>query len=595
MSYTAPVKDIRFTLEHVIGLSGIADLEGFEDASPDLVEAVLEESARFTADVLAPLNHVGDKQGCSLADGVVTTPDGWKEAYAQFIDNGWGSLSFPPEFGGQGLPLCVAAAVQEMWHSANMSFGLCPLLTQGAVDAIVHHGSEAQKATWLPALVEGRWSGTMNLTEPQAGSDLAAVRTRAEPQEDGTYLVSGQKIYITYGEHDLTENIVHLVLARLPDAVPGVKGISLFIVPKVLVNEDGSLGARNDVTCLSLEHKLGIHASPTCVMSYGDAGGATGYLIGEAGRGLVYMFTMMNQARHAVGVEGYGIAERAYQQAVHYARDRRQGHTLLGEGDDDHAIINHPDIRRILMTMRSGIEAMRALGLECAAALDRGARHPDAGERERQRRRGELLTPLVKGWSTEFGVELCSLGVQVHGGMGFIEETGAAQFLRDARITPIYEGTTAIQANDLIGRKTLRDGGEAMRDLLADIRATLDELDGADHLDLKATAKRLRPALAAADGTFDWLLRQNDPTLPSAGSVEWLMMLGRLCGGWMIARQALAARAAQAEPDADTAWLDAKLTLARYYAERLLPLVEAGQTIVVDGAESTVALDAARF
>jgi len=595
MTYTAPVKDIRFVLEHVIGLSDIAGLEGFEDASPDLVEAVLEESAKFTADVLAPLNSVGDRQGSTLADGVVTTPDGWKEAYAQFVDNGWGSLLFPPEFGGQGLPMCVAAAVQEMWHSANMSFGLCPLLTQGAVDAIVHHGSEAQKAIWLPAMVEGRWSGTMNLTEPQAGSDLAAVRTRAEPQDDGTFLISGQKIYITYGEHDLTENIVHLVLARLPNAEPGVKGISLFIVPKFLVEQDGTIGARNDVTCVSLEHKLGIHASPTCVMSYGDAGGATGYLIGEAGRGLVYMFTMMNQARHAVGVEGYGVAERAYQQAVAYARDRKQGQTLLGRDDDDHSIINHPDIRRILMTMRSGVEAMRALGLECAAAFDRAARHPDSDERQRQRRRGELLTPLVKGWSTELGVELCSLGVQVHGGMGYIEETGAAQFLRDARIAPIYEGTTAIQANDLIGRKTARDGGEALRELLSDMQGTLDELDAADHLDLKAVAKRLRPALAATEATVDWLLRQNDPTLPAAGSVEFLMMLGRLSGGWMIARQALAARAAQSEADADTAWLDAKLTLARYYAERMLPLVESARTIITDGAESTISLDAARF
>jgi len=595
MSYTAPVKDIQFTLEHVIGLSDIAALEGFEDASPDLVEAILEESARFTADVLAPLNHIGDRQGSRLHEGEVTTPDGWAQAYAQFVENGWGSLSFPPEFGGQGLPLSVAAAVQEMWHSANMSFGLCPLLTQGAVDAIVHHGSEAQKATWLPAMVEGRWAGTMNLTEPQAGSDLAAVRTRAEPHADGAYRISGQKIYITYGEHDLTENIVHLVLARLPDAEPGVKGISLFIVPKFLVEDDGTLGARNDVTCVSLEHKLGIHASPTCVMSYGDDGGATGYLVGEAGRGLVYMFTMMNQARHAVGVEGYGIAERAYQKAVGYARDRRQGRTLLGRTEDEHAIINHPDIRRILMTMRSGIEAMRALGLECAAAFDRAARHPDADERQRQQRRGELLTPLVKGWSTEFGVELCSLGVQVHGGMGFIEETGAAQFLRDARITPIYEGTTAIQANDLIGRKTARDGGEALRALLGDIQQTLTELDKADHLDLKAVAKRLRPALAATQTTADWLLGQNDPTLPAAGAVEFLMMMGRLCGGWMIARQALAARAAQSEADADQAWLDAKLTLARYYAERMLPLVEAAQTIVVDGAKSTVALDAAQF
>ena len=599
MTYQAPVRDIAFVLNRVVGLESVAALPGFEDATPDLVEAILEESAKFTSDVLAPLNRVGDVQGSRLegegdARGVVT-PDGWKDAWNGFVEAGWAGLSFPTEYGGQGLPMCVAAAVQEMWHSANMSFGLCPLLTQGAVDAILHHGSDEQKERYLPAMVEGRWSGTMNLTEPQAGSDLAAVRTKAEPDGGGRYRITGQKIYITYGDHDLTENIVHLVLARLPDAEPGVKGISLFIVPKLHVGEDGTVGEPNDVRCVSLEHKLGIHASPTCVMSYGDGDGALGELVGEPGRGLVYMFTMMNQARHAVGVEGYGVAEAAYQKALAYARDRKQGKTLLGTSDDDQGIVNHPDIRRILMTMRSSIEAMRALGLECAAAFDRARNHPEAAERARWRRRGELLTPLVKGWSTELGVELCSLGVQVHGGMGYIEETGAAQFLRDARIAPIYEGTTAIQANDLIGRKTARDGGQGAGELARDVRATLAELDASDHLDCRAISKRLTPALEATEAATEWLLGQNDQTLPSASSVEYLMMQGRLAGGWMMARSALAALAAKAEDGADAAWLDAKLTLARYYAERTLPLVEAGRTIVVDSAESTVALPAAQL
>lgn len=594
MTYTAPVKDIAFVLNNVIGLADIAQLEGFEDASPELVDAILDESAKFTGEVLAPLNWVGDQQGSKLQAGEVTTPDGWKEAYTQFIENGWGSLSFSPEFGGQGLPMSVSAAVQEMWHSANMSFGLCPLLTQGAVDAIETHASDELKQRYLPKMVEGTWSGTMNLTEPQAGSDLAAVRTKAEPSGHH-YLISGQKIYITYGEHDLTENIIHLVLARLPDAPEGVKGISLFIVPKFMINDDSSLGDRNDVNCISIEHKLGIHASPTCVMSYGDKGGAVGYLVGKEHHGLMYMFTMMNQARHAVGVEGYGIAERAYQKAVSYARDRKQGKTMLGKDAEDQGIINHPDVRRILMTMRSTIEAMRGLGLECAAAFDHARRHSDEAVRERMQRRGELLTPLVKGWSTEMGVEICSLGVQVHGGMGFIEETGAAQYLRDARIAPIYEGTTAIQANDLIGRKTARDGGKGMDELMQDMRGTLDELNKNDHMDMKAIARRLEPAIVSAESATQWLLGQNDATLPSATSVEFLMMLGRLAGGWMIARSALAASKLKQLDDADHAYLDAKITLARYYAERMLPLVESSMTIVVEGAESTIALDTAQL
>lgn len=590
MSYAAPVKDIAFVLEHVIGIDDIAQLEGFEEATSDLVEAILEESGRFTGEVLAPLNRTGDTQGCEWQDGQVRTPEGWKQAYAQFIESGWGSLSFPVEYGGQGLPMTVSAAVQEMWHSSNMSFGLCPLLTQGAVDAIAHHASDELRQRYLPKMVEGQWTGTMNLTEPQAGSDLAAVRSTAVPEEDH-YRISGQKIFITYGEHDLSENIIHLVLARLPDAPDGVKGISLFIVPKFLVNEDGSLGERNDVRCVSIEHKLGIHGSPTCVMSYGDEGGAIGYLVGKEHHGLAYMFTMMNQARHAVGVEGYGIAERAYQQALAYARERRQGKTLLGRSEEDHMIINHPDVRRILMTMKSGIEAMRSLGLECASAFDHARRHADSTVRERMQRRGELLTPLVKGWSTELGVDLCSLGVQVHGGMGFIEETGAAQYLRDARIAPIYEGTTAIQANDLIGRKTARDGGQGMAELISDMRATLEETANAENEDLKLLARQFGSAIDAAEAANAWLLAQNDASLPAAVSVEFLMMHGYLAGGWMMARMALASQAQLQTADADTAYLVARITLSRYYCERMLPLVESSSRVIINSAQTTVALD----
>ncbi|PID63991.1 MAG: acyl-CoA dehydrogenase [Gammaproteobacteria bacterium] len=600
MSYAAPVRELSFVLNSLVGLSDIAELEGFGEASPDLVEAILEESARFNSEVLGPLNRQGDQQGSRWEDGSVITPDGWKEAYGQFIENGWGALAFPVDHGGQGLPMCVAVAVQEMWHSSNMSFGLCPMLSQAAVDAIELHGSDEQRKTYLPKLVEGVWGGTMNLTESQAGSDLAAVRTRAEPKGDH-YLITGQKIFITYGEHDLTDNIIHLLLARTPDAPPGVKGISLFIVPKFIPDANGEPGERNDLRCVSIEEKLGIHGSPTCVMSFGDDGGAVGYLVGEENNGLVYMFTMMNQARHAVGVEGYAIAERAYQHALAYATDRKQGRTLLGEEQGgDHSIVNHPDVRRMLMSMKSNVEAARALALECAAAFDRARRHPDAEVRERNQRRGELLTPLVKGWSTEMGVEMCSLGVQIHGGMGFIEETGAAQYLRDSRITPIYEGTTAIQANDLIGRKTARDGGKGAAELFDDMAKTLAALRAAGHegsaaADLAAIAARFEPALAAVRDTTDWMLAQDDARLPAAVSVEYLMQLGRLAGGWMMARQALAAVEKAGEDGADEAWFDARRVLARYYAERFLPLVESSAEVIRSSALSTVALDVAQL
>lgn len=585
MSYAAPVRDIEFMLNKVIGLDDVAALPGFEEATPDLVGAILEESAKFTGEVLAPLNRAGDEQGSVWSEDGVTTPEGWKEAYQQFCENGWGALSFEPEYGGQGLPMCVSAAVQEMWHSSNMSFGLCPLLTQGAVDALHHHASPEMKERYVGKMVEGTWTGTMNLTEPQAGTDLAAIRTKAEPEGDH-YRISGQKIYITYGEHDLSENIIHLVLARLPDAPDGVKGISLFVVPKFLVNDDGSIGDRNDVQCVSIEHKLGIHASPTCVMSYGDNDGAIGYLVGEENHGLMYMFTMMNQARHAVGVEGYAIAAGAYQKALAYAKDRKQGKTLLGKSEDDQGIVNHPDVRRLLMTMRSGVDAMRGLSLECAAAFDKAAKHPDADKRDYFQRRGELLTPLVKGWSTEFGFDLCSMGVQIHGGMGFIEETGAAQYLRDARITTIYEGTTAIQANDLIGRKTARDGGQGMQELLAEIRETIKELEKSNRAELQVIATRLGEAADALQATTEWMLKQENAALPAAGSVDFLMMGGRTVGGWLMGRLALAATAESDDPD----YSDAQITLARFFAEHELPKVPSAQQIVTEGSESTIAL-----
>jgi len=585
MSYAAPVRDIEFMLNNVVGLEDVAALPGFEDASPDLVSAILEESAKFTGEVLAPLNRVGDEQGSTWSESGVTTPDGWKEAYQQFCENGWGALAFEPEYGGQGLPLCVSTAVQEMWHSSNMSFGLCPLLTQGAVDALHHHASDELKDRYIANMVAGTWTGTMNLTEPQAGTDLAAIRTKAEPEGDH-YRISGQKIYITYGEHDLSENIIHLVLARLPDAPEGVKGISLFVVPKFLVNDDGSVGERNDVKCVSIEHKLGIHASPTCVMSYGDNDGAIGYLVGKEHHGLMYMFTMMNQARHAVGVEGYAIAAGAYQKALAYAKERKQGKTLLGKSEDDQGIINHPDVRRLLMTMRAGVDAMRGLALECAASFDKAEKHTDAGQREYFQRRGELLTPLVKGWSTEFGVHLCSMGVQVHGGMGFVEETGAAQYLRDARITTIYEGTTAIQANDLIGRKTARDGGQGMQELIGDIRKTISELEKSNRTELQTIATKLAKATDAMERTTEWMLKQENAALPASGSVDYLMMSGRTVGGWMMGRLALAATA-HAE---DTDYADAQITLARFFAEHELPKVESAEPIVVEGSESTISV-----
>jgi alkylation response protein AidB-like acyl-CoA dehydrogenase len=589
--YLAPLKDMRFVIERLGPLAEIAQLPGYEDATPDVVDAVLEEAGKLAAEVLSPLNRIGDTEGARHTGDGVRTATGWPEAYRAFVDGGWNGVGCDPAHGGQGLPKLVSTAVAEMWNSANLSFALGPMLTQGAIEAIEVHGSDAQRATYLERMVTGEWMGTMNLTEPQAGSDLSVVRTRAVPAGDH-YLISGQKIYITYGEHDLTENIIHLVLARLQDAPAGTRGLSLFIVPKFLVNADGSLGARNDVRCVSIEHKLGIHGSPTAVMAYGEQGGAVGYLIGEPNRGLEYMFTMMNNARHAVGLEGVAIGERAYQHALYYARERVQGKPVGYTGQGVPAIVEHADVRRMLMTMRATTEAMRALAYVCGAAFDRGNRETDPERRAYYQRRGDLLTPIVKGWSTETGVKLASLGVQVHGGMGFIEETGAAQYLRDARITPIYEGTTGVQAQDLVGRKTQRDGGHGARELIAEMKSVASALSACDDTRARTIGRELDAGIAALEGAVTWVLGAAalDPRLPAAGSVHYLELWGVVCGGWLLGRSALLCLQGQG-PDA--AFDAAKIETARFYALQVLPEAATLERKIVHGSEAVFGLDAA--
>ena len=595
-SYAPPISDMEFVLNELAELESVAALPGLEQATPDLVSAILEESGKLTSEILAPLNQNGDRQGSRLVDGKVQTPDGWKEAYDAFIAGGWNGLAMDPDYGGQGLPWLVATAVQEMWHASNMSFGLCPLLTQAAVEAIVTHGSEQQKQLFVPKLVAGTWAGTMNLTEPQAGSDLSAVRTKAVPEGDH-YLLSGQKIFITYGEHELTENIIQLVLARTPDAPPGVKGISLFIVPKYTLKDDGSVHERNDVRCVSLEHKLGIRGSPTAMLAYGDNGGAVGYLVGEENRGLEYMFTMMNLARLAVGIEGLAIAERAYQQARDYAKERIQGRPLGAREGDRVAILHHPDVRRMLMTMKSQVEAMRAVAYVGMAAFDKASRHPDAEEKQRQQTLVELLTPIIKGWCTELGVEIASLGVQVHGGMGFIEETGASQHLRDARITPIYEGTTGIQANDLVGRKVLGDKGRAAFALIDSMRDTVSQLTKSKD----AVAGDIREALSAglddATQSTQWLLTSHDedPRLPLAASVHYLRLLGTVVGGWQMARAALSARNKVEAGDTNAPFYEAKVVTAHFYATQIMPQTQALLRAITQGSSAALALEDEQF
>ncbi|TAJ63420.1 acyl-CoA dehydrogenase, partial [Variovorax sp.] len=524
-------------------------------------QAVLEECARFNQDVIAPLNVAGDRNPSSFKDGEVTTTAGFKEAFAQYVSGGWQGLQHPADFGGQGLPKTIGAACGEMLNSANMSFALCPLLSDGAIEALLTAGSDELKATYLEKLVSGQWTGTMNLTEPQAGSDLALVRSRAEPQPDGTYKVFGTKIFITYGEHDMAENIVHLVLARVSGAPEGVKGISLFVVPKFLLNADGSPGARNDVHCVSIEHKMGIKASPTAVLQYGDHGGAVGYLVGQENRGLEYMFIMMNSARYAVGMQGIAIAERAYQHAVAYARERVQSRPVDGSINASAAIIHHPDVKRMLMTMRAYTEGCRAMASVAAAAYDAAHHHPDADARKQNQAFYEFMVPLVKGYSTEMSLEVTSLGVQVHGGMGFIEETGAAQYYRDAKILTIYEGTTAIQANDLVGRKTARDGGQTAKAIAAQIEKTEAELAKSDSAAAKAVLKRLKAAREAFVEVVDFVAGQTkaSPNAVFAGSVPYLMLAGNLVAGWQLARSLIVAQD-QASHNVDVDFMQAKIT-----------------------------------
>ncbi|OZI42189.1 acyl-CoA dehydrogenase [Bordetella genomosp. 5] len=583
MTYTTPARDIRFALNELAGLAEILKLPGFEEVTPDLVEAILEENARFVQQAVAPLNVAGDTKPPVWQDGKVTTTPGFAQAFADYAAGGWQGLQHPQQWGGQGLPHLVSAPAGENIQAASLAFSLCPMLTDGVIEALLTVGSEAQRRAYVPNLLGGKWTGTMNLTEPQAGSDLALVNTRAVKQDDGSYRLSGQKIFITYGEHDLAENIIHLVLARTPDAPAGVKGISLFIVPKFLVNDDGSLGARNDVWCASLEHKLGIHGSPTAVLLYGsgkgDVGeGAVGYLVGEQNRGLEYMFIMMNAARYSVGQQGIALSERAYQLAQAYARDRVQGRAIEGSAGPV-TISHHPDVQRMLLTMRALTEAARAISYVAAAAHDKGTHHPDAEVRARNRAFYEYLVPIVKGFSTESAVEVASLGVQVHGGMGFIEETGAAQHYRDARILPIYEGTTAIQANDLVGRKTLRDGGAtayasiaAMRDTLKALEGDAARADATERDGLRLLRDNFDQAIQAYESAVDYLLQHasTHPRAVYAGSVPYLMLAGIVHGGWQMARAALVSRRYLADGSSDPFYRN-KLGTALFYGAQLLP------------------------
>ena len=591
-AYAAPLRDMRFVLHELAGLAAVAKLPGYEEATPDTVDAILEQASKFASEVLDPLNFSGDQEGSIWKEGAVKTPKGFKRAYEQYVEGGWGALPFEPEWGGQGLPKLVATAVEEMLTSANMSFSLCPLLTQGAIHALELCGTDALKQAYLGKMIQGEWTGTMNLTEPQAGSDLALVRTKAERAGEH-YLISGQKIFITYGEHDLAENIVHLVLARTPDAPEGVKGISLFLVPKFLVKPDGSLGERNAARCASIEHKLGIHASPTAVMVYDKA---VGYLVGEENKGLSYMFIMMNAARFSVGLEGVAIGERAFQRALAYARERLQGKDLA-QGGQTVPIIRHPDVRRMLMLMKSQTEAMRALAYAVAAAMDFSARSADPEIRKRHQAFVDLMIPVVKGWSTETGIEVASLGVQVHGGMGFIEETGAAQHLRDARITTIYEGTTGIQAGDLVGRKVAREGGATARQWVSVLKQLDSEMSGSKNPDIQAIRAALAAgAQAVADGV-DYIVANagSDVKGVFAGAVPFLKLMGVVAGGWQMARAALAAERKLASGEADKSFFEAKIKTARFYADHVLVQAPGLRDTVVKGSAGVMALSDDQF
>src|SRR5436190_4001479 len=586
-AYQAPLKDMRFVLNELAGLAEVAKLPGYADATSDTVDAILEEASKFASGVLDPINYSGDQEGSKWIDGAVKTPKGFREAYKQFCEGGWNALPFEAEWGGQSLPRLVSTPVQEMWKSSNMSFSLCPLLTQGAIEALLLRGSDELKKRYLPKMVEGRWTGTMNLTEPQAGSDLSLVRTKADRQS-GHYLISGQKIFITYGEHDMSENIVHLVLARTPDAPEGVKGISLFVVPKFL--DDGK---RNTAKCASIEHKLGIHASPTAVMVYDKA---VGYVVGEENRGLEYMFIMMNAARFAVGLEGMAIAERAFQRALAFAKERVQGRDLIqGAQGPNRAvpIIRHPDVRRMLMLMKSQAEAMRALAYTTAAAMDFARKDPDAQARQQHQAFVDLMIPVVKGWSTETGIDVASLGVQVHGGMGFVEETGAAQYLRDARITTIYEGTTGIQAMDLVGRKIQREAGVTAKAWLASLKALDAGLGKSGNADIKALRAQLAQGVQAVADGVNFIVESKDPRATFAGAVPFLKLMGIVAGGWQMARAALAAE--RKLNSGDKNFLQAKITTARFYGDHVLVQAPGLRDTVVKGAPAVMALSEEQF
>jgi alkylation response protein AidB-like acyl-CoA dehydrogenase len=586
-AYAAPLKDMRFVLNELAGLSEVAKLPGCEEATPDTVDAILEEAARFASEVLDPLNRSGDEEGSKWDDGEVRTPKGFREAYRKFAAGGWNALPFEPDWGGQGLPKLVATPVDEMWTSANMSFSLCPLLTQGAVHALALRGSVELQQTYIPKMVAGEWTGTMNLTEPQAGSDLALVKTRAV-REGNHYRISGQKIFITYGEHDLTRQIVHLVLARTPEAPEGTKGISLFVVPKFLVKADGSLGERNGARCASIEHKLGIHASPTAVMIFDNA---VGYLVGEENRGLETMFIMMNAARFGVGLEGVAIGERAFQRALAFSKERVQGRDLAG--GKAVPIIRHPDVRRMLMLMKSQTEAMRALAYVVAAALDFSQKSPDEKAKRQSQAFVDLMIPIVKGWSTETGIEVASLGVQVHGGMGFVEETGAAQYLRDARITTIYEGTTGIQAMDLVGRKIAREGGATAKAWIEELRRFDGELARSAHPDVQSLRPHLAAGVQALADCVQFIVAEKDPHAAFAGAVPFLKLAGIVAGGWQMARAAIVAERKMREGDGS--FLKAKIATARFYGEHVLVQAPGLRDTVVQGGAGVMALSEEQF
>jgi acyl-CoA dehydrogenase len=585
MVYRAPVFDIAFALKHAAGFAAALKEGLYGDLTEDVIDAVLAEAGRFATDVIAPLNTVGDRQGARFKDGAVTTPDGWKQAYRDWALAGWNGLSGPAQWGGQDLPHAVNAACIEMWNSAAMAFGIGPVLTMGAVDALVAHGDDVLKETYLPKLVSGEWTGTMQLTEPQAGSDVGALRTKAERAPDGTYRITGQKIFITYGEHDLTDNIVHFVLARLPDAPPGTRGISLFLVPKFLPNADGSLGARNDVRAHSIEHKMGIHGSPTCTMVFGDHGGAVGYLIGEENRGMICMFTMMNQARLSVALQGVAIAERATQQALAYARERKQGRAA-GAKEGSSPIIAHPDVKRMLLTMRAQTRAARSICYATAVAIDRAHRSSDEGTRQAAHERASLLTPVAKAFATDVGYEVASLGVQVHGGMGYIEDTGAAQHYRDARIAAIYEGTNGIQAIDLVMRKVPLAGGATIKAYITELRQTIQAVNAANDPAFGATGTRLGEAVDALDRTTDWLLGEPRGDAALAGATPYLRLFATAAGGALLVEEALAASRLAGNADA-------RIAIARFFAEHLAPVATGFEREVIDGAGSVNEADAA--